>query len=327
MIPVPRNITFHVTDVCPYQCVHCWMTGIPRNRGLPGVYYVQAARSVREVFGPVPVLLDGGEALTRSDLPAMIREMTDLGLRVLLNTNGYLVTRDLAQTLAARGLRYVNLSLDGTREVHNAIRAHPEAYDRALSAIEAFAATDPPIDITILTTLQAGNARDAPDFLAGILRDPRVAGVQLQAIANPRGHDADPAFLADATLWPQRSDQVVETLDLILELQAGGLRIKNPPRQLRLFQEYFRAPLDFTRGMACRADEAGLMIDALGNVKFCGLMKPAGSLLRNDLADILRSPEMAALRASMRACRRTACHYVMNCFFTEAGLDDALARG
>ena len=105
MFPRPRNITFHVTDACPYQCVHCWMTGTSRNKGLPAVYYLRAAASVRELFGEIPILLDGGEALTRPDLPAMIREMTRLGLRVLLNTNGFLVTRDLARTLADRGHR------------------------------------------------------------------------------------------------------------------------------------------------------------------------------------------------------------------------------
>jgi MoaA/NifB/PqqE/SkfB family radical SAM enzyme len=320
VISAPRLITFHVTDACPYQCVHCWMTGITRNKGLPGVYYLQAARSIRDLYGEATVLLDGGEALTRPDLPALIGGMVGMGLRVLLNTNGFLVTRDLARTLADRGLRYINLSLDGTREVHDRIRAHPEAFDRALTAIDHFASTDPPMDITILTTLQAGNLQDAPTYLPWILSDRRIAGVQLQVISNPRGPDADAAFLADATLWPPDIDEAVAAVDRIYALQAGGLRIKNPPRQLRLFQEYFRDPIGFTRGVTCLADEVGLVIDALGNVKICGLMEPAGSLIRDDFSDILRSVEMADLRRKMHACRRTGCHYVMNCFFTEAGL-------
>ena len=314
MMVRPKNIIFHITDACPYQCVHCWLTGSLRASGLPEPYYLQAARSLRKAFGDIVVVLCGGEPLTRPYIFDLIRRMADEGIIVHLNSNGFLIDREVSKRLAAAGLGRVSLSIDGPRDVHNRIRRNPQAYDRVIGAVDFLKDAMPDLNITAISTLQSENMEVLPEFIDWLLTNTRVSQSLVNAITNPNGPDADPVFLKNESLWPRDICKVEESIDRLIALKMRGLRVQNPIEQFELFKDYFRMPLEFT-DVTCLADEVGLLIDSYGNVKLCNYMEVVGSILENDIVEILESDRMAMLRGRMESCSKTACHFVLNCFY------------
>ena len=105
-----------VTDLCNLRCVYCMpeegMKWLPRDEILSFeeiVTVVEAAASV----GVYKVRLTGGEPLVRSDIATLTRMVAQVpGITDLaLTTNGTRLA-ELAQDLAAAGLRRINISLD-----------------------------------------------------------------------------------------------------------------------------------------------------------------------------------------------------------------------
>jgi MoaA/NifB/PqqE/SkfB family radical SAM enzyme len=75
------------------------------------------------------VTLSGGEPLTRKDLPVLVRALSSRGIAPNIITNGWLVSPEMARSLAESGIATAAISVDGTKEVHDKIRK-PGAYDR-----------------------------------------------------------------------------------------------------------------------------------------------------------------------------------------------------
>ena len=66
-------------------------------------------------FGCPVLLFSGGEPCLRPDFVELMGYAKSRGLRVVLSTNGTLITPALAQAFAQVGLSYVGVSLDGLK--------------------------------------------------------------------------------------------------------------------------------------------------------------------------------------------------------------------
>ena len=110
-----KDLRVSVTDRCNFRCTYCMPLDkyewIDRREILT---FEEIARLTR-VFtrlGVEKVRLTGGEPLLRQDLDKLVRMLSPLGLSDLcLTTNGSQLAR-LAPSLAAAGLRRLNVSLD-----------------------------------------------------------------------------------------------------------------------------------------------------------------------------------------------------------------------
>ncbi len=91
-----RNIVLEVTGRCNNTCAHCYNywrgNGSVFPKPLPRAEIRELMRKVL-VDAPVEqVALSGGEPLMRSDLPAIAADLAGMGLRVVIITNGSLLT-------------------------------------------------------------------------------------------------------------------------------------------------------------------------------------------------------------------------------------------
>ncbi len=105
-----------VTDRCNLRCVYCMPgEGVRLIHFQDILSYEEIVRVVRIAsrLGVRKVRLTGGEPLVRKDLPHLIEAIAGIeGIEdISLTTNGLLLSR-LAGTLAAAGLKRVNISLD-----------------------------------------------------------------------------------------------------------------------------------------------------------------------------------------------------------------------
>jgi radical SAM protein with 4Fe4S-binding SPASM domain len=118
------------------MCAHCYATA--QSTSFPGELSNKEARRMLEdlaAFGVPVVLLSGGEPLARPDILPLAAHARELGIRVTISTNGTLITPEVAQSIAAIGVSYVGISLDGMEQTHDRFRGQSGAYQAALQGL------------------------------------------------------------------------------------------------------------------------------------------------------------------------------------------------
>ncbi len=135
-------IEIALTYGCQCRCEHC-AVGRQTNRGtlLSADEIVDLCRQAKEDLGAKVVELFGGEPLLRDDIEAIV-EGAARHLDVWLSTNGVAFTRELAHSLARRGLKLVIFSLDSVDpDTHDRIRGRAGCFDAVLRGLEYCAET------------------------------------------------------------------------------------------------------------------------------------------------------------------------------------------
>jgi len=134
----PRPVVvWAVTKACNLRCVHCYASASPE--AAPGeLSYSEGVELLNDLraFRVPAVLFSGGEPLARPDTVSLIRYAQSIGLACTLSTNGLLIDDAMADRLAFIGLKYVGISLDGTRTRHDKLRGMAGAFDGTLAAID-----------------------------------------------------------------------------------------------------------------------------------------------------------------------------------------------
>lgn len=130
------EVDFHITNKCNLRCIYCcYDSGRTKIKELctnDALYVLKkiVAAGVSELH------FTGGEPLLREDICYLIKKAVDFNLNVRLQTNGFLISKDVAQKLWSAGLRKIMISLDGPRDIHNFLRNNSESYNKAINAIK-----------------------------------------------------------------------------------------------------------------------------------------------------------------------------------------------
>ncbi len=136
-VRAPRPVVvWAVTRACNLKCVHCYASATDQADPQE-LTHVEGRRLLEDLknFGVPAVLFSGGEPLVRSDTPELIGYAQQLGLSTTLSTNGILITDGMVDRLSTLGLKYVGISIDGTREHHDKLRGMQGAFDATLAGI------------------------------------------------------------------------------------------------------------------------------------------------------------------------------------------------
>lgn len=131
-------VVWNVTRRCNLHCGHCYADS--HDREYPGeLTTVEGRRLLRQLaaFGVPTVLFSGGEPLLRADVLELAGEARDLGMRTVLSTNGTRIDPGVAREIAAAGISYVGVSLDGIGPLHDKLRGKRGAFDGAIAGIRA----------------------------------------------------------------------------------------------------------------------------------------------------------------------------------------------
>ena len=131
-------VVWNLTRTCNFNCVRCNTDS--ESKSYPGELTTAECRGVLDDlrdFGVEAVLCSGGEPMVRRDFFEIVSYARQLGLRVLLLTNGTLIDRQAAECMAQLELDYVGIGLESiSREVHDRLRGVEGAFDRALDGLE-----------------------------------------------------------------------------------------------------------------------------------------------------------------------------------------------
>lgn len=129
-------VVWNCTRTCNLRCVHCYAQS--ECKDYEGEMTTDEAKAMIDdlaAFGSPVLLFSGGEPCTRPDLVELMQYAKKAGMRVVLSTNGTLITPEMAACFAEVGLSYVGVSLDGGRETHDKFRGLPGSFDRAMEGI------------------------------------------------------------------------------------------------------------------------------------------------------------------------------------------------
>ena len=143
VLPHPVELVVAVESACQLKCSMCGIRKVMKRPEFFGRRITRAdllpALTEASKWRPRPYLkLTGGEPLLLGDgLLEMLDDAGRLGLASRLSTNGVLLSdAALARALVKTGVDAVTISLDGPRDVHNAIRGRDFAFDRAALGIK-----------------------------------------------------------------------------------------------------------------------------------------------------------------------------------------------
>lgn len=139
----PEAITLFLTHRCNLRCRMCGQWG---DHGVTKKAETESLRKESRLdelkifiddvakFKP-NITLFGGEPLLFDGVAELIEYIKKKGMHVIIITNGFLV-EELAPKLVAAGLDELNVSLDGTKEVHDQIRGLPGLFDKIIAGLK-----------------------------------------------------------------------------------------------------------------------------------------------------------------------------------------------
>ncbi len=135
----PKIVEFEVTTACNLRCIHCYC-----EAGKKGPVEL----SLEEIFNVMDDLkrmnvwafdLVGGEPFVRKDIFEIFKYGKKIGLRMMVNTNGTLVTEDIVKKLKEINPDVmVGVSLDGPDEESNDFVRGKGSFEKALKGLKLF---------------------------------------------------------------------------------------------------------------------------------------------------------------------------------------------
>lgn len=161
----PRLVAWEVTRNCNLNCVHCRAAAGsgPQTGELDTARCLQILDQIGQVGKPI-VILTGGEPLLREDIFDLAQYGTEHGLRMVMATNGTLLTSEVTEKIKSGGIQRVSISLDGADAgQHDRFRKVDGAFDGAIHGIELLKAAG--IEFQINTTITRHNVGQAEDML------------------------------------------------------------------------------------------------------------------------------------------------------------------
>ncbi len=150
----PRLIFWETTVACNLRCIHCRASavGFRSPDDLTTAESFALLDSVAS-FAKSVIVLSGGEPLVREDIFDIASHGTKLGLRMVLATNGTLITPDIAAKMKRSGIQRISVSIDGaSAQTHDSFRRQDGSFDAALRGINHAKGAGLPFQINISVT-------------------------------------------------------------------------------------------------------------------------------------------------------------------------------
>ncbi len=138
------QLYLYLTEGCNLACRHCWLA--PKYDALGNKYPVLEVELIRKIFkeavplGLTTVKLTGGEPLLHPEIGTILDIIKEENLRLTIETNGMLCTRELAIKIAGHEKAFVSVSLDGAiAKTHEWVRGIKGSFVAACNAVSYLA--------------------------------------------------------------------------------------------------------------------------------------------------------------------------------------------
>lgn len=242
----PIGISVDLTGRCNLRCRHCYFRHAGPRGDLDSERMLDRIRTLKKKFpSAIHAAWVGGEPLLRTDL---LTECTKLFRMNMVVTNGTLPLPELPGTV-------FNVSVDGTRESHDAIRGAP-IYD-----IVKMNADRGDIRVNINCVVNKENAHCVEPLVEEWSKT-RIRGIAF-SLYTPQYGVADPLYLDG-----NERDAVIERL-LRMKKEYGDFILNS-----RLILRLMKSGVSGSVTLRCLSREALVSIDSSGGLKQPCVMGP-----------------------------------------------------
>ena len=295
--PLLGQLDIELTERCNNNCIHCYIN-LPagdraaREREM-STGEVQRILDEAAALGCLTVRFTGGEPLLRPDFEELYLHARRLGLKVLLFTNGTLITPHLADLLArVPPLAPISITVYGMKQ------ASYEAVTRALGAFEAFwrgthLLLERGVPFEVKCALLPPNKGEIDEFEAWAATLP--------------GMDRPPGYVLSLDLRTRRDSEEKNRRIRALRLSSEeGLAVLTRRREqyleeMRAFCARFtRPPGD--RLFSCGAGRESGCVDAYGRFQLCMQCRHPDTVYELRSTRRLSSPRRGCIETQRATC-------------------------
>jgi len=219
--PLRPIVSWNITKRCNLRCVHCYIdAGEAEANELTTKEALDVVDQMAEVGVPL-ILFTGGEPLVRHDFFEIAQYARDRGIKLVLSTNGTLITPEVAKRLKEVGVVYVGVSLDSiSAEFHDRFRGVQGSFAAALAGIKN--AIEAGLDVGLRFVVTAKNIHEVGEYVdfAASLGVRRITFYHLSAAGRAQ------KLSEDWWYTPEQYKRFIETLIAKAKQYAGKLEIE-----------------------------------------------------------------------------------------------------
>lgn len=142
-VPPLRTFYLYLTTCCNLRCQHCWINPVYEGNTLKPNSYIdhdalRLAIKEGKALGLSNIKLTGGEPTLHPHFREIVKFLTEEGLSLQMESNGTLITHELARFLKNdSNVTFISVSIDSPEEKeHDRFRGVKGAYQSALSGLD-----------------------------------------------------------------------------------------------------------------------------------------------------------------------------------------------
>lgn len=303
LIKAPLTINWALNNSCNFSCRHCY-SRVEEHDELDGSVLRDCFEKVARL-GVMAVNFGGGEPLLRRDLMDLAAHAAGLKMRVSMNSNGYLLDRDMAHKLKQAGVTSVGISLDShDSKIHDQFRGVTGSHERALAALGYL--NEAGIKTSLSTVICTIN-QHALDELIAIALQHGVSRLNLHnfkcaghGLANRDELDLSPAE------W-----QAFYRRALVAKQKFSGLELSFDDPVIASLGLPTESTL--VKGSVC--GKLSLAIKSNGDITPCGFIPVViGNIVKDDLGEIWRNaPLLLKMRHKEPSGKCGSCDHYSEC--------------
>lgn len=250
-----------VTDYCNFNCKWCFANASSNTnpKHMPKEKAELLIESLANA-GVKQVTISGGEPTVYPYLKDVIRKANGHDLVVHMNTNGFLLTKELAKELKSLGLSQVQINIDSLApENHDHVRGKKGSFNRAVQAL--INARDVGLTSVSQTVLTKNNENEILD----IFKFARRLGLQRCRVWDMTPSDG--CAKENMELLPANYFSTLQMLaDYAYETGAQNIETGDP-----LFNKHILTDLPVSGGFCVASHGLFATISSKGDVFFCAV--------------------------------------------------------
>ncbi|MBV9173831.1 MAG: radical SAM protein, partial [Chloroflexi bacterium] len=262
------------------------------------------------------VVLSGGEALMHQNLWLLCQLLRELNpdLQITLLSTGLLLkvfARDIV-----RWCDEVIVSIDGSRDIHNAVRRVPRAFERLAEGVQALREERAGYPVSARCVLQRTNFRDLPNIIeaAHAIGLSRISfmSADVSSTAFNRPDPWQEPRVSEVALDPGEAEEfagIVEDVIGRFRTDFDSRFISESPDKLRRLPRYYAALSGSAElpEIVCNAPWVSSVVEADGTVRPCFFHRSLGNIHDQPLDQILNSPDAVAFRRDLDVKTNPVC--------------------
>lgn len=323
---LPIAGTFELTPLCNMDCRMCYvrMNKTEMEQTGEGLRTAEewielGKRAVEQ--GMMFLLLTGGEPFLYPDFLKVYETLRRMGLIIMINSNGTMLTDKILDGLTANKPRRVNLSLYGSNDkVYEDLCRNPKGFTQVINCVERLRERN--IDIRFSMAITPWNKEDFPNMLA-VAKKYQIPVSIANYIFPAQRRNLTCEEAASHRFSPELAGKYGEEIGKLYETKQE--LYMNAKRRIEEVERFSKPEREQRRGFWCRGGNSSFWVTWDWRVLPCGMVQfPAVKTRGNDFGEtwqqLRREMDKIWLSSECYNCpKRSVCQTCAASMVTETG--------